>query len=423
MKYLSNRQGYWWVRIAPKKALLPYLPIKTKEFLQSLGAITESQAQRKAIPLINDWLKLIEKAEKQLLLTYGQTGKDANYQHIVQELMFSNANYTDLVADRVNDWLSETGLVEDYQQRSNTVAQVGEGVLSDFYINQYEQAITGENLKPKTVQQRINRIKTQFIPLFPYLDSNTLSTIKLQNWIDAYASKPEPPARQTVKDYLASARLYVEWLVRKGYINMGDTFSFVKLPSNKVLGATKKLPYTDHQLNRIIDAVKDADLKDYIFIALYTGMRIDEIAKLTVNDIEENDGRVLIFIREAKTKAGIRSVPVHKKIESIISTRISVTSDYLFQSASENKSGIRSDKHSKAFGRVKSKLGFNEQYDFHSLRRTFITKLDRAGVSERISADIVGHDLKTMTYGLYSGGSSTDDKFKAIDQVKYDMLD
>ena len=34
------------------------------------------------------------------------------------------------------------------------------------------------------------------------------------------------------------------------------------------------------------------------------------------------------------------------------------------------------------------------------------TKLEQADVSESVTADIVGHEKKTITYGLYSGGSS-----------------
>ena len=53
MKYLSHRDGYYWVRIKPSLKLLPYLPIfPKKEYLQSLGDVTQSQAERKAIPII-----------------------------------------------------------------------------------------------------------------------------------------------------------------------------------------------------------------------------------------------------------------------------------------------------------------------------------------------------------------------------------
>ncbi len=42
-----------------------------------------------------------------------------------------------------------------------------------------------------------------------------------------------------------------------------------------------------------------------------------------------------------------------------------------------------------------------------------------AGIPESITADIVGHEKKTITYGLYSGGSSMLQKIEAIEKIKY----
>jgi len=47
------------------------------------------------------------------------------------------------------------------------------------------------------------------------------------------------------------------------------------------------------------------------------------------------------------------------------------------------------------------------------------TKLERAGVMEGVAADIVGHEKQTMTYGLYSGGTSMAQKMDAISQITY----
>ena len=38
---------------------------------------------------------------------------------------------------------------------------------------------------------------------------------------------------------------------------------------------------------------------------------------------------------------------------------------------------------------------------FHSLRRTVATLLEDAGVPEGIAADILVHEKKTLSYGLY----------------------
>ena len=47
-------------------------------------------------------------------------------------------------------------------------------------------------------------------------------------------------------------------------------------------------------------------------------------------------------------------------------------------------------------------------------------KDDLSGVPESVTADIVGHEKKTITYGLYSGGSSLKQKLEAINKISYD---
>ncbi len=56
---------------------------------------------------------------------------------------------------------------------------------------------------------------------------------------------------------------------------------------------------------------------------------------------------------------------------------------------------------------------------FHSIRKTVVTILENAGVPENVVADIVGHEKTTMTYGLYSGGTTLAVKREALDKLAY----
>jgi integrase len=92
---------------------------------------------------------------------------------------------------------------------------------------------------------------------------------------------------------------------------------------------------------------------------------------------------------------------------------------YIFKTLRNNKYGKRTDALGKRFGRLKEALGFGERYVFHSIRKTVTTLLEQAGVAEGITADIVGHEKQTMTYGLYSGGTSMEQKTDAIKRIDY----
>ena len=88
-----------------------------------------------------------------------------------------------------------------------------------------------------------------------------------------------------------------------------------------------------------------------------------------------------------------------------------------------NKFGERSASIGKRFGRLKKGLGFDSTKVFHSIRKTVVTQLEQAGVPESVTADIVGHEKKTITYGLYSGGSSLKQKLEAINKINYKKTD
>ena len=51
---------------------------------------------------------------------------------------------------------------------------------------------------------------------------------------------------------------------------------------------------------------------------------------------------------------------------------------------------------------------------FHNFRKTVVTLLDQAGISENLAADIVEHEKPEITYGLCSGVSSLEQKINAI---------
>ncbi len=95
------------------------------------------------------------------------------------------------------------------------------------------------------------------------------------------------------------------------------------------------------------------------------------------------------------------------------------TRRYLVPSAAENKYGVRSDPLSKRFGHLKKAMEYGASHVFHTTRGTLITLMQRAGVPEGIAADIVGHEKKTITYGLYASGSEQKQKLDAISKVAY----
>jgi integrase len=79
----------------------------------------------------------------------------------------------------------------------------------------------------------------------------------------------------------------------------------------------------------------------------------------------------------------------------------------------------RGDAIGKRFTRLKRYLGYGSQTVFHSIKKTAVAALENAGAPESVVAAIVGHAHTTLTFGLYSGGTSLQVKAAALAKLAY----
>ena len=119
-----------------------------------------------------------------------------------------------------------------------------------------------------------------------------------------------------------------------------------------------------------------------------------------------------------KREAGEREVPIHPDLAADLKRRIAgkAPADDLFPEwpgpKKPDSKRERSFKASNAFTQYRRACGVEERpegrrrsrVNFHSFRRWFITKAERATGDGDPVAAIVGHKRKGMTLGLYSGG-------------------
>lgn len=240
--------------------------------------------------------------------------------------------------------------------------------------------------------------------------------------------RKDSSANSTKTKNFAFARRYWKYLEDEGIVSLEarNPFSELNLKTNKKKAeAVVRKAFSKADIESLhCEALKSEDriLGDLIALGAYTGARIDELCELTVDDVLIAEGVQVLSIRDAKTKAGVRSVPVHPELKTLIKRLVEQTQDgYLVFNQTSNKYQKRSNALGKRFGRLKKKLGFGADFVFHSIRKTVITELENAGIPEGVSADIVGHEKKTMTYGLYSAGTSDKKKFEAIKNLEYKL--
>ena len=164
-------------------------------------------------------------------------------------------------------------------------------------------------------------------------------------------------------------------------------------------------------------------LADLIEIGAYTGARIEEICRLKTSSVVKEDGIDCFHIKEGKTQASVRFVPIHPKLMKTVKRLISASDDgYLLKTSKGGKYGTKSKGLGNQFSIFKTNLGFDKKSVFHSVRKTVITTLERADVKNLVIISLVGHKadgLLRMTFDRYSEGPTPLSKLNAVKYLKY----
>jgi integrase len=169
-------------------------------------------------------------------------------------------------------------------------------------------------------------------------------------------------------------------------------------------------------------------------IALYSGMRLDEICGLRSEDVMD-EGTLYFDLRShvgrrLKTAAAKRRIPIHSELmrigfEAYLAHVRSHGHEYLFPALKPGgPDGKRSWYVSKRFTTYRRAVGVGASGTvFHCFRKNAATALERARVPENEAVQILGHKKLTMSYGLYSGGLDLAGLARVVAAITYPGLD
>ncbi len=139
-------------------------------------------------------------------------------------------------------------------------------------------------------------------------------------------------------------------------------------------------------------------------VALYSGLRLEEIAQLRPADIREVQGIWVLDVnatggKRLKTASSARLVPLHPRLMGLLELREGAA---LWPELARGADGYWSSPFSKWFGRFKRRAGIaNRRLTFHSLRHTFVNALKQRGTDELTIRELVGHANPSITTGRY----------------------
>ena len=283
-----------------------------------------------------------------------------------------------------------------------------------------ERVASGE-MKQRQADMYGRQIKN-FVTSCGGLSLESVSKRNVRDWATSMLTRDNSPLKiTTVRSRIAGLRNYWKYLQGRELVEDRAIFDKLDLPNtNRTTRSEERQAWNSEDIPVLWKAAKekrDTVLADIIRLAAFTGGRIESLTSIKIEHIKIEDGIRSIYIPKDKNYSGERTIPIHPNLELQIDRMIKAVgaeSGFLFKLGANNQYAERSPAISKRFGRLKKQMGFGSKLVFHSIRKTAATMFDRAGVSEKVAADILGHKISTMTYGLYASGSSASDKLKAM---------
>jgi integrase len=292
-----------------------------------------------------------------------------------------------------------------------------------------EGSLGGAPLKPRTKLERRRTVEK----LIGWLEREKLPatveavTRRVAGRFVSQELMPSGRAPITLAKHVQSLSNYWRWLQRRGHVSEERSDPWARQAPRKGSPTANSIdaerPFTDDEICRLLVSPPDATMGDFIKVAALTGMRREEIGRLTVADCA---GGVFV-VRSGKTAAAARRVPIHSALSVMVETRMKgePTGAYLFH---ELRSGTfdRTDPLGKAFTRYRRSLGIQEgtgrrsMVNFHSFRRWFVTTAINAGCVPHMVSLVVGHSegREGMTKGRYWAGADDEKLREVIEAVK-----
>jgi integrase len=199
--------------------------------------------------------------------------------------------------------------------------------------------------------------------------------------------------QNTVNRIIASISSMWKWLVKRGFVETNPWQGQGTFTERAKRSGERKRAYTSGELlklmaadpGKIIGQRYGVVIGDLLRLGILTGCRLNELCELRVEDVlvEQQAFRV----KEGKTESARRVMPVHGLVWPILEQRLAAGSKdgWLFPGLTPGgPDGKRSWFVSKRFTEFRrAVLGQDDTVDFHSLRRTFATYLERASTLTR----------------------------------------
>lgn len=268
------------------------------------------------------------------------------------------------------------------------------------------------------------------------------------DWTKIKNGKPQHP--KTINNRLACMIALFNWAIKADYYKAKNPISGLIISKAKQ-ASSKYSPFTPDEIRAFYNAPiytgckgdKWADrfiqgkeiIKDSLYwvplIGLYTGMRMNEICQLYVEDIKHENGIWFFDVNDdskdksLKTLSSRRRIPIHGALlkNDILDYRREMAEkkeNRLFPDIPFSKEGNYAFIFSKRFARLLKAMQMKRNgLCFHSLRHNFIGDMRNTGVDRAVIMALVGHSATNDVHSGYGNGYTLPFLQRSINKLTY----
>lgn len=375
----------------------------------------------------------------------------ADFAQVFEQARLQRSKHVDPVAQRALAWKRFTAeAVDDYGQpitddaKADLIAEQTAALAKDYgpdAAERFEVIVAAPRFTP--LDQHLTLFHREATTTAKTKAEQVMALRRLQAW-DAKLCL-ENLDRKAAGSYvlhrlgiLTSARtrnkhvshLSSIWrfMLRRGLVDDNPwRDQYVPITGKKASGeALVERPFTEAEMVRLLRGDARPRLRDAMRIAALSGMRREEISMLRVRDCANGQFKIV----EAKSKAGLRLIPIHSGLEALVAARMKGKrpDDFLIHelgpAPKPDSLRGRGAALTQEFKRYRESVGVQEDVgrrrslvNFHSFRRFFATKAEQAGQPPWLIEAVLGHARSGMTLGVYSEGPSTVQLKQCVESV------
>lgn len=203
-------------------------------------------------------------------------------------------------------------------------------------------------------------------------------------------------------------------------INFNKEFNSKLLPYSKL---TKKIPKTidKETFINILNAEQSLKHKCWLVLAYSSGLRVEEIATLKIENINSKEHQLKVFGKRSKERITILTDTTIHYLRLFYRTTYyypaNIKNGYLFEGyqCSEH---VNSKSITNYFTKIKEKYNLDDNISFHSLRHSFATNFIKSGGDPFVLKSMLGHSsLNTTSIYIHMGRD-----FNNLKGVNYDGI-